>query len=127
MGYEYEDVDILEPPKERRPTTEPPAEGPITGEDFAEIATIESTVPAEIALGDMPSSKVDSPTIDVSSAETVVDEATSHKETASATTISTGVTTTDTSAHSGNDCKNLTINFSYAFFLIPEPLQEPYH
>ena len=53
------------------------------------------------------------PTIEVSSAETVAAEITSHMKTVPATTISTRVTIIDTSAPSGNERKNSAINFSY--------------
>ena len=93
-------MEILEIPEEDRPITMPPVEEPAAGEDFVETIVAESTMPLEIALGDVPCSKVDSPvnsTLEVSSAEIVATEFTSHMETVPATTISTGVTTADTS------------------------------
>ena len=51
------------------------------------------------------------PTLEVPSAEIVATEVTSHMEIVPATTISTRVTTVDTAAPSGNDCKNSAINF----------------
>ena len=56
---------------------------------------------------------MDSPIIEGSLAETVAAVITSHTETVPATMISTGETTVDTPTLSGNDCKNLAINFSY--------------
>ena len=111
QGYESEDVEILETPEERRLTTEPPTEEPATGEAFAVTTAAESTTPLEITLGDMSSSKVDSLTIEATSAEIVATRVTSLMETIPTTTISTGVTIADTSALLGNNCKNLAINF----------------
>jgi len=54
--------------------------------------------PPEVAFGDMPSSKVDFPTIEVSSGKIVATEVTSHVETVPAMTISTEATTADTPA-----------------------------
>ena len=59
QGYESEDMAILETAKERRSITEPPVEKPATGEAFAETTAAEGTTPPEVALGDVPSSKVD--------------------------------------------------------------------
>ena len=101
QGYESEDVKILKILEERRLITEPTAEEPTTREAFAETTAVARTVLTEIALEDVPSSKVDSlvnPTIEVSSAETIASGVTSLIETTPATTISTGVTTADTSA-----------------------------
>ena len=67
--------------------------------------------PLEVALGDMPSSKVNFPTIEGSSTKTVVAGVTSHMKTVPAATVSNGVTTVATSAPLGNDRKNSTINF----------------
>ena len=116
QGYESEEVEILKTPKERRSITEPTAKEPTTWEAFAETIATARTVPVEIALEGMPSSKVDfsvNPTIEVSSAETVAVGVTSPMETTHAMTISTGVTTADTSDLSSNDRKNLATNFSY--------------
>ena len=99
-GYKFEEVEILETPEERQLTTEALVEEPTTGEAFAETTAVARTVLTEIALEDVPSSKVDSlvnPTIEVSLAETIAAGVTSLMET-TATTISTGVTTADTSA-----------------------------
>ena len=116
QGYKYEEVEILKISEEGRPIAKPPAEEPATGEGLVETTATESMMPPEIALGDVPSSKVDSPvnpTIEVSSASTVAAEVTSYMETTPAIMISTEVTTADTSALSSNDCKNSAINFSY--------------
>ena len=78
--YESEDIEILEIPEEGRPITEPLAKGPATGEALVKTTATESTVPPEIASGDVPISKVDSPvnpTIKVSSTSTVAAEVTS--------------------------------------------------
>jgi len=100
QGYESEDVKILETPEERQPIPEPTAEEPATEEAFAETTAAARTVAAEIALEDVLSSQVDSPTIEVSSAKTVVAGVTFPIEITPAMTISTRVTTANTSAPS---------------------------
>ena len=61
QGYESEDVKILKIPEARRPITEPTAEEPTMGVAFAKTTAAAYTVPAKIALEDMPSCKVDYP------------------------------------------------------------------
>ena len=107
-------MEILETLEERRPIIEPPAEEPATGEAFTETIAAESMVPPEGASRDVPSSKVDSPTIKVSSAKIVTTEVTS----VPAATNCTGVTTVDTSAPPSNDRKDSAINFLYTIFFL---------
>ena len=70
QGDECEDIEILESPEERQPIAEPPVRELATEKAFTEITAAESMAPLEVALGDMPSSKVDSATIKGSLAET---------------------------------------------------------
>ena len=90
QGYESEDVKILETPEERQPITEPPAEEPATREALAKTTAAGSMAPPEVASWDMPSSKVNFPTIEVSSAETIAAGVTTHMETVPAVTDSMG-------------------------------------
>ena len=80
QGHESEDVEILKPPEERQPISEPPVEELATGEAFAETTAVEGMAPLEVASGDTPSSKVDSPITEVSSADAVAVEVTSHMD-----------------------------------------------
>ena len=72
--------------------------------------------PPEVASGDMPSSKVDSATTEVSLVDAVVVGVTSHMETVSTVTVNTGVTTAVTSAPLGNDLAAVFVYVVISFF-----------
>ena len=120
QGYESDDVEILEVPREWRLIIEPPAKEPAIGKALVKTTTAEGVTRFESVPEDVIGSKMDSHvvhTIEVSSTDTAAAEDTSHTKTVLAIISCTEVVTAGTSAPLGNDHnKSLTINFSYVVF-----------